>query len=61
MLHIYSLRTHVGRRVTAALWGRSTGNSNQQHPIHGKLPGGQTAVKAGMFSATMTMTLTYNP
>lgn len=37
------------------------GDSNQSHTVYGKIPAGQSTLRAGTFSGTMTMTLTYNP
>ncbi|HSV46547.1 MAG TPA: spore coat U domain-containing protein [Ramlibacter sp.] len=39
----------------------AAGDSNQSHSVYGKIPGGQNTVRAGSFTGTMTMTLTYNP
>ena len=55
-----------------AVWGESgsgstlggaipVGDSNQSLTVYGRVPGGQTHLRAGGFSATLTMTLTYNP
>ena len=37
------------------------GTQTFSHTAYGKIPGGQNTLKAGSFSATPTMTLTYNP
>jgi spore coat protein U-like protein len=52
-----------GDGATGSMLGGSipTGNSSQSHPVYGKVPAGQSTVKAGTFSGTLTMTLTYNP
>lgn len=38
-----------------------TGNSNQSHTVYGKVPAGQSTLKAGSFSDSMVMTITYVP
>lgn len=38
-----------------------TGSSNPSHTVYGKIPAGQNTLKAGSFSDSLTMTLTYNP
>lgn len=38
-----------------------TGNSNLSHTVYGRIPAGQNFLRAGTFSGSMTMTLTYNP
>jgi spore coat protein U-like protein len=38
-----------------------TGDSNQLHAVYGKVAAGQNTLKAGSFSGSLTMTLTYNP
>lgn len=38
-----------------------TGSSNQSHTVYGKVPAGQNTLKAGSFSDSLSMTLTYNP
>ena len=57
----------------ASIWGDSitagsllggsipTGDSNQSHAVYGKIPSGQSTLKAGTFSGSLTMTVTYNP
>ena len=58
--------------VYSNVWGNGTtgsviggniplGGSNQSQPVYGKIPAGQNTLKAGSYSASMTMTLTYNP
>jgi spore coat protein U-like protein len=37
------------------------GDSNQSQPVYGKIPAGQNTLRAGSFSDSLTMTLTYNP
>lgn len=37
------------------------GSSNQSHTVYGKIPAGQSTLKVGSYSGSMTMTLTYNP
>ncbi len=39
----------------------ATGNSNQSLTVYGRIPAGQNTLKAGSFSASLTMTLTYSP
>lgn len=39
----------------------ATGNSNNSHTVYGNIPAGQNTLKAGNFSDSLTMTLTYNP
>lgn len=38
-----------------------TGNSNLSHTVYGKVPGGQNTLKAGSYSDSMVMTITYVP
>ena len=38
-----------------------TGSSNQSHTVYGRIPAGQTTLKAGSFSDSLTMTITYTP
>ncbi|MDM0117587.1 spore coat U domain-containing protein [Variovorax sp. J22R133] len=38
-----------------------SGNSSQTHTVYGRVPAGQTTLKAGSFSDSMTMTITYEP
>lgn len=55
-----------------SVWGNGTpgallsgsippGNSNQTHTVYGRVPAGQTTLKAGSYSDSMTMTITYDP
>lgn len=37
------------------------GDSNQSHAVYGKIPAGQNTLKAGSFTGSVTVTLTYNP
>lgn len=37
------------------------GNSNQSHTVHGRAPAGQSNLRPGPYSATMVMTVSYNP
>lgn len=39
----------------------AAGDSNQAHAIYGKIPAGQNTLKAGSFTGSLTVTLTYNP
>ena len=36
-------------------------DSNQSHTVYGKIPAGQSTLKAGSFSDSLTITLTYSP
>jgi spore coat protein U-like protein len=38
-----------------------TGDSNQSHAVYGRIAAGQNTLKAGSFSDSLTMTVTYNP
>lgn len=38
-----------------------TGDSSQSFTFYGRVPGGQNTLRAGTFTDTLTMTLTYNP
>ena len=38
-----------------------SGSSTQTHTVYGKSPAGQSTLKAGSFSDSLTITLTYNP
>lgn len=48
----------TGSMLTGTL---PTGDSNQSHTVFGRIPAGQNTLKAGSFSGSLTMTLTYNP
>ena len=37
------------------------GSTNQSHTVYGKVPGGQNTLKAGSYSDSMVMTITYVP
>jgi spore coat protein U-like protein len=37
------------------------GDSNQQHAVYGRIAAGQNTLRAGSFSDSLMMTLTYNP
>lgn len=37
------------------------GDSNQSHAVYARVAAGQNTLKAGSFSGSLTMTLTYNP
>jgi spore coat protein U-like protein len=37
------------------------GDSNQLHAVYGRIAASQNTLKAGSFSGSLTMTLTYNP
>jgi spore coat protein U-like protein len=37
------------------------GSSNHSHVVYGNIPAGQFTLSAGSFSASLTITLTYNP
>jgi spore coat protein U-like protein len=65
---------NVYRELTyASVWGDSVtagsvlggsipaGDSSQSQSVYGKIPAGQNTLKAGTFSGSLTMTLTYNP
>jgi spore coat protein U-like protein len=39
----------------------ATGDSNQTIAAYGRVPAGQNTLRAGSFSGSLTMTLTYNP
>ena len=58
-----SYSTFWGNGTTGGLVGGTipTGDSNQSQPVYGKIPAGQNTLRAGSFSGSMTMTLTYNP
>lgn len=38
-----------------------TGASNQTHTVYGKVPAAQSTLKAGSFSDSLTMTISYSP
>lgn len=52
-----------GNGTTGALLSGSiaTGNSNQSHTVYGRIPAGQNTLKAGSYSDSLTMTITYTP
>ncbi|MGZ5201401.1 MAG: Csu type fimbrial protein [Telluria sp.] len=37
------------------------GDSNLTHTVYGRIPGGQNTLRAGSFSTSMTITISYNP
>lgn len=37
------------------------GDSNQSHPVYGRIPAGQNTLKAGSFSGALTITISYSP
>lgn len=47
-----------GTMLTGAI---PLGDSRAAHTVYGKVPPGQTRLRAGSFSGSLTMTLTYNP
>lgn len=48
----------IGSLIAGTL---ATGDSSPSHTVYGKVPAGQNTLKAGTFSDTLTITLTYNP
>jgi spore coat protein U-like protein len=58
-----SYSTVWGNGTMGSLIGGSipVGDSNQSQPVYGKIPAGQNTLRAGSFSDSLTMTLTYNP
>ena len=38
-----------------------SGDSTSNHTVFGKVPAGQSALQAGSYSGSLTMTVTYNP
>ena len=58
-----SYSTVWGDGTTGGVVGGSipAGDSNQSQPVYGRIPAGQSTLKAGSFSGSLTMTLTYNP
>lgn len=67
MFNVYTdpLRTLIwGDGVTAGnlIGGQlAAGNSNLSVSVYGRIPAGQSTLKAGSFSASLPVTLTYNP
>lgn len=66
VFNIYTAPTYStiwGDGTTGAVisGGIPTGDSNQSQTVYGKIPAGQNMLRAGSFSGSMTMTLTYNP
>lgn len=64
--NIYTSASYLtvwGNGTTGGLVGGSipVGDSNQSQPVYGRIPAGQNTLKAGSFSDSLTMTLTYNP
>jgi spore coat protein U-like protein len=62
--HEASYSTIWGDGITAGsvLGGTlPTGDSNQSHAVYGRIAAGQNTLKAGSFSDSLTMTLTYSP
>jgi spore coat protein U-like protein len=66
---MFNVYTDFNRSI---VWGNGTlgslvggsiavGNSSQNVTVYGKLPASQHTLKAGSYSGSMTMTLTYNP
>lgn len=58
-----SYTTVWGNGSTGALLNGNipTGGSNLSHTVYGKIPAGQSTLKAGSFSDSPSMTVTYNP
>ena len=58
-----SYSTVWGNGTMGSLIGGSipVGDSNQSQTVYGKIPAGQNTLRAGSFSDSLTMTLTYNP
>jgi spore coat protein U-like protein len=58
-----SFTTVWGDGSTGSLLNGSiaAGSSTPSHTVYGKIPAGQNTLKAGSFSDSLTMTLTYNP
>ena len=58
-----SYSTVWGNGTTGGLVGGSipAGDSNQSQPVYGRIPAGQNTLRAGSYSGSLTMTLTYNP
>jgi spore coat protein U-like protein len=48
----------AGSMITGSI---AAGDSSQSHSVYGKIPAGQSTLKAGSFTDSLTMTLTYNP
>ncbi len=63
VFNIYTEASHTsiwGDGISGSLVGGSI-PSNQSHTVYGKIPAGQSTLKAGSFSDSLTMTLTYSP
>ncbi len=52
-----------GDGISGSLVGGNipSADSNQSHTVYGKIPAGQSTLKAGSFSDSLTITLTYSP
>ena len=52
-----------GNGTTGALLSGSitAGSSSRSHTVYGSVPSGQSALRAGSYSDTLTVILTYNP
>jgi spore coat protein U-like protein len=48
----------TGAAITGTI---PSGDSSQTHVVFGKVPGGQSTLRAGNYSGALTMTITYNP
>lgn len=63
--NVYTDTNHssVWGNTTGALLSGSiaTGDSNLSHTVYGRIPAGQNTLKAGSYSDSLTMTITYNP
>lgn len=51
----------IGSLISGSLPIITVGSQTQNVPVYGKIPAGQNTLKAGSYSGSLTMTLTYNP
>lgn len=65
----FNIFTDINRTI---VWGNGstgarmagdipTGNSNRSHTAYGRIPAGQSTLRAGQYTGSGTVTLTYNP
>ena len=56
--HNYVWGNSIGSLISGSI---PAGDSNQTLTVYGKIPAGQNTLKAGSYSGSMTIILTYNP
>lgn len=52
---------NTGSLINGSIPAISFGSNTQSVTVYGRIPAGQSSLRAGAFSSELTMTLTYNP